>query len=43
MTEPLGKVDQDELKLWLTRGQDFQQIRQNSATTTFDRSSARCL
>ena len=26
MTEPLGKVDQEEIKLRLTRGQDFQQI-----------------
>ncbi|MBY4212921.1 hypothetical protein HQO42_15130 [Rhodococcus fascians] len=26
MTEPLGKVDQDVVKLRLTRGQDFQQI-----------------
>lgn len=26
MTEPLGKVDQEEIKLRLTRGQDFQQV-----------------
>lgn len=26
MTEPLGKTDQDSVKLLLTRGQDFQQI-----------------
>lgn len=26
MTEPLGKVNQQYRKLWLTRGQDFQQI-----------------
>lgn len=35
MTEPLGKVDQESRKLWLTRGQDFQQIIKPPVGQTF--------
>ena len=35
MTEPLGKVEQESRKLWLTRGQDFQQIIKPPPGQTF--------
>jgi hypothetical protein len=35
MTEPLGKVEQDSVKLWLTRGQDFQQVIKPPTGQTF--------